>query len=89
MMTCLASENFFVISTALGMVLRKKETVPRWAMMPPYAQLAWNLKNHFAWWFLAATPEGPLKFALADMVIIWPITAIYCNHFLNGKKKKD
>ena len=93
-MVCLAGENFFVISTALGMLLMKK-SVPRWAMMTPIAQLAWNLKNHVAWFFMAGTfaPEGPLYFSLMDMAIIWPITAIYASNFLSGKKatseKKD
>jgi len=88
MMICLAAENFFVTSTSLGMLLLTKKSVPRWAMMTPIAQLAWNLKNHVAWFFLSGTfaPEGPLYFALVDMSVIWPITGIYAYNFLNGKK---
>ena len=87
MIQCLAAENFFVVSTALGFILMQK-SVPRWTLMTPYAQIAWNLKNHIDWWFLAGTfsPEGPLPFALADMVLIWPIAAIYSHHFLTAKK---
>lgn len=92
MLSCLAAENFFVTSTSLGMILAQ-DAVPRWSLMTPIAQLAWNLKNHVSWYFLAGTfaPEGPLLFALADIVIIWPITAIYAHNFFNGKKveKKD
>jgi len=92
MMICLAAENFFVTSASLGMLLTQK-SVPRWAMMTPIAQLAWNLKNHVAWFFMGGTfaPEGPLYFALLDMSIIWPITATYGYNFLYGKKveKKD
>lgn len=92
MTTCLAAENFFVTSTALGVLLSLK-TLPRWSLMTPYAQLAWNLKNHVHWFFLGKkfAPEGPLLFALVDIVLIWPITAIYGQHFLTGKKveKKD
>mmetsp|Transcript_36838 Transcript_36838/g.89255 ORF Transcript_36838/g.89255 Transcript_36838/m.89255 type:complete len:208 (-) Transcript_36838:1047-1670(-) len=87
MITCLAAENFFVTSTALGMILLQEDSkVPRWALMTPFAQLAWNLKNHVSWFFMAKTfaPEGPLLFALADMSIIWPICGIYGYQFLYG-----
>mmetsp|Transcript_36839 Transcript_36839/g.89261 ORF Transcript_36839/g.89261 Transcript_36839/m.89261 type:complete len:197 (-) Transcript_36839:1046-1636(-) len=92
MITCLAAENFFVTSTALGMILLQEDSkVPRWALMTPFAQLAWNLKNHISWFFMAKTfaPEGPLLFALADMTIIWPICGIYGYHFLYGGTKAD
>lgn len=87
MMTCLAAENFFVTSTSLGMMLTQK-SVPRWAMMTPIAQLAWNLKNHISWFFLSGTfaPEGPLYFALMDMLVIWPITCVYGYNFFYGTK---
>jgi hypothetical protein len=92
MVSCLAAENFFVTSAALGMILTQ-DSVPRWSLMTLAAQLAWNLKNHLSWYFLGnmLAPEGPLLFALADMVLIWPITAIYSHHFFTGKKvdKKD
>ena len=91
MRTCLAAENFFVTSTALGMILLtaahdKEPKVPRWTLMTPLAQLAWNLKNHISWFFMADTfaPEGPLLFAFADMAIIWPICGIYGYQFLYG-----
>ena len=92
MITCLAAENFFVTSTALGMILlattndEEQSKVPRWVLMTPLAQLAWNLKNHISWFFMADTfaPEGPLLFALADMSIIWPICGIYGYQFLYG-----
>jgi len=88
MMTCLASENFFVTSTCLGMLLRQKKSVPRWAMMTPIAQLAWNLKNHVAWFFMSGifAPEGPLYFALLDMSVIWPICGVYGYNFLYATK---
>lgn len=92
MLSCLAAENFFVTSTALGMIVMQ-DSVPRWSLMAPFAQLAWNLKNHLSWYFLAdgLAPQGPLPFALADMVIIWPVVAIYGHHFFTAKKvqKKD
>eukprot|EP00578_Thalassiosira_sp_NH16_P007847 CAMPEP_0181122414 /NCGR_PEP_ID=MMETSP1071-20121207/25296_1 /TAXON_ID=35127 /ORGANISM="Thalassiosira sp., Strain NH16" /LENGTH=75 /DNA_ID=CAMNT_0023207373 /DNA_START=202 /DNA_END=429 /DNA_ORIENTATION=+ len=71
-----------------------QETVPRWALLTPFAQLAWNLKNHVAWYFLGNhfAPEGPLIFALLDMVLIWPITGIYAHHFVTARNvgpKKD
>ncbi|CAJ1967430.1 unnamed protein product [Cylindrotheca closterium] len=88
MMICLASENFFVSCTCLGMLLTQTK-VPRWAMMTPISQLAWNLKNHVAWYFMSGTfaPEGPLLFALLDMAVIWPITAVYGYNFLYADKK--
>jgi len=86
MLSCLAAENFFVTSTALAMILLQ-ETVPRWTLLTPIAQLAWNLKNHVAWYFLGNhfAPEGPLLFALLDMVLIWPITGIYAHHFVTAR----
>lgn len=89
MLSCLAAENFFVTSTALAMILTQ-DTVPRWAMFTPLAQIAWNLKNHVAWLFLGShyAPEGPLLFALADIVLIWPITAIYAHHFITATESK-
>lgn len=88
MLQCLAAENFFVTSTALGFIL-SQDSVPRWGLMPVFAQLAWNLKNHLSWWFLGKTfaPEGPFPFAVADMVIIWPIVYIYGGHFFSAKKR--
>ena len=87
MLTCLAAENFFVTSTALGMILLQS-SAPRWALMAPFAQLAWNLKNHIAWFFLGNhfAPEGALPFALLDILIIWPIVAVYAHHFVSAKK---
>lgn len=92
MVSCLAAENFFVTSTSLAMILLREDSVPRWALMTPFAQLLWNLKNHVSWFFLGSTfaPQGPLLFALLDMVIIWPIVAIYGHHFVTAKvEKKD
>ena len=87
MLSCLAAENFFVTSAALGMILLQ-DSVPRWALMVPFAQLAWNLKNHIAWFFLGNyfAPEGALPFALLDILIIWPIVAVYAHHFVSAKK---
>ena len=92
MLSCLAAENFFVTAAVLGMI-DMQDSAPRWSLMAPFAQLAWNLKNHLAWYFLAdgLAPQGPLPFALVDMVIIWPVIAIYGHHFFTAKKvqKKD
>ncbi|KAL3924529.1 MAG: hypothetical protein SGILL_000993 [Bacillariaceae sp.] len=92
MITCLAAENFFVTSTALGMILMQ-ESVPRWALLTLFSQLAWNLKNHLSWFFLGGrmAPEGPMPFAVIDMILIWPIVYVYARHFLYGPKvdKKD
>jgi hypothetical protein len=94
MMTCLAAENFFVTSTALGFLLYADQ-FPRWTMMPVFAQLAWNLKNHLSWYFIPLAPEGRMPFALVDMVLIWPITAIYGHFYFTaasndgGVKKKE
>jgi len=94
MLSCLAAENFFVTSAELDMI-DMQDSIPRWYLMAPFAQLAWNLKNHLAWYFLfladMLAPQGPLSFALADMVIIWPVVAICRHHFFTSKKvqKKD
>lgn len=90
MIQCLAAENFFVAASSLGFLLTQS-SVPRWALMTPFAQLAWNLKNHLSWFFIPLAPEGRMPFALVDMILIWPITAVYAYHFVSAKKneKKD
>ena len=82
---CLAAENFFVTSVSLGFILNQS-SVPRWALMTPFAQLAWNLKNHLSWFFIPLAPEGRMPFAFADMVLIWPITAVYVHTLFTTKK---
>jgi hypothetical protein len=85
MLQCLAAENFFVTSAALGFILMQS-SVPRWTLMTPFAQLAWNLKNHLSWFFIPIAPEGRMPFALADISLIWPITAVYLHFFFNANK---
>ena len=91
MIQCLAAENFFVTSAALGFLLTQ-DVVPRWTFMTPFAQLAWNLKNHLSWFFIPLAPEGRMPFALVDIALIWPITAVYAYTFFSTNKvtkKKD
>lgn len=91
MIQCLAAENFFVTSVALGFLLTQ-QVVPRWTLMTPFAQIAWNLKNHLSWYFIPLAPEGRMPFAVVDMFLIWPITAVYIHNFFNAKRdieKKD
>ena len=89
MLQCLAAENFFVASTAIGFILfQPNSIVPRWTLMTPLAQLVWNLKNHLSWFFIPFAPEGRMPFAVLDMALIWPITAVYLHFFFTAKKKK-
>ena len=94
MIQCLAAENFFVTAASLGFLLRSQNNnyVPRWTFMTPFAQLAWNLKNHLSWFFIPLAPEGRMPFALIDIVLIWPITTIYVRTFFSpaaNQQKKD
>ena len=48
MMTHLAGELFFVATVAY-LVMASLHTVPRWALLVPLAQVAYNLKNSLVW----------------------------------------
>ena len=47
-MTHLAGELFFVATVAY-LVMASLHTVPRWALLVPLAQVAYNLKNSLVW----------------------------------------
>ena len=85
MISCLAAENFFVTATALGVILMQANNnnvgVKRWMFLAPLAQLTWNLKNHLSWFLIPLAPEGRMPFAVLDMLLIWPITVIYLQHY--------
>ena len=68
MIQCLAAENFFVTSVALGFLLTQ-QVVPRWTLMTPFAQIAWNLKNHLSWYFIPLAPEGRMPFAVSHVLL--------------------
>jgi len=89
-MTCLSGEVFFVATTALACMACQTQ-VPRWSLLVPLAQTAYNLKNTLIWCFLYSTfsPVGkPIALMYADGVMIAMLTAIYLHHFFTARAVK-
>ena len=86
MTTCLAGELFFVTAVAYFLMASQSE-VPRWTLLVPIAQCAYNLKNDLLWVGFG-TIFSPIKernkFMLLDWMCIFSFFVIYVHHFFTA-----
>uniref|UniRef100_A0A7S2UI64 Uncharacterized protein n=1 Tax=Attheya septentrionalis TaxID=420275 RepID=A0A7S2UI64_9STRA len=90
-MTCLSGEVFFVAATALGL-MATQSAVPRWSLLVPMAQVAYNLKNSLIWclFYKTFSPVGkPIELMKTDAVTILGLTAVYLHHFFTAPGVKS
>uniref|UniRef100_A0A7S2CUA3 Uncharacterized protein n=1 Tax=Haptolina brevifila TaxID=156173 RepID=A0A7S2CUA3_9EUKA len=88
-MTNLCGELFFVAAMAY-LLMARLSSVPRWALLVPLSQVAYNLKNHLVWLVLFRyfSPTGtPNLFMLADFLFIFPVSLIYVSAYLGEAGK--
>lgn len=91
-MTNLCGELFFVATVAY-LVMASLHTVPRWTLLVPLAQVAYNLKNSLVWLVLFKffSPTGTANlFMLADFLFIFPCATVYVAAYLDetGRARK-
>jgi hypothetical protein len=89
-MTCLSGEVFFVAATALGFIASQSQ-VPRWSLLIPIAQVAYNLKNSLVWTVLYPyfSPVGkPIELMKTDAVMIALLAVVYLYHFFTAPTLK-
>ena len=90
-MSNLCGELFFVATVAY-LAMANLNSVPRWTLLVPLSQVAYNLKNSLLWLVLYKyfSPTGTANiFMLADVLIIFPLALIYVAAYLDetGLKK--
>jgi hypothetical protein len=86
MMTNLSGELFFLGAVML-LLMASQESVPRWVLILPIAQCAYNMKNDLLWVGLGKklSPIGkPMTFMLLDWLIIGTFFIIYIIHFFTA-----
>lgn len=83
MMTCLSGELFFV-GAVMFLLLASQAAVPRWALILPIAQCAYNMRNDLLWVGLGNV-FSPIKKRIAIMMLDWVVIGtcfvIYILHF--------
>jgi len=86
MMTCLSAELFFVGAVAFLLIASQTE-VPRWALILPIAQCAYNMKNDLLWVGFGNT-LSPIKERISIMLLDWLVIGtcliIYIHHFFTA-----
>ena len=86
MMTCLSGELFFVGAT-LCLLLATQTTVPRWVLILPIAQCAYNMKNDLLWVGLGNI-YSPIRKRMTIMALDWVVIGacflIYLLHFFSA-----
>lgn len=83
-MTNLCGELFFVTAVAY-LLMARLASVPRWTLLVPLSQVAYNLKNHLGWLvlFRSFSPtRTPNLFMIADFLFIFPVALIYASAYL-------
>ncbi len=86
MMSCLSAELFFV-AAAMLLLLASQDQVPRWTLILPIAQCAYNMKNDLLWVSMgkSLSPVGKrMTVMLLDWVLIGACFAIYLYHFFTA-----
>lgn len=86
MTTCLAGELFFVSAVAFFLMAYQTE-VPRWTLILPLAQTAYNLKNDLLWVGFGTTfsPIGKRNtFMVLDWICIFSFFVVYVHHFFTA-----
>lgn len=84
MMSNLSAELFFVGAVAL-LLMASQSVIPRWALIIPMAQAAYNMKNDLIWigFGKQLSPIGkPITIMLMDTVLIGGCFAVYIYSFL-------
>ena len=85
-MTCLSAELFFV-GAVIFFLLATQIEVPRWALILPIAQCAYNMKNDLLWVTFgnAFSPVGKrMTVMVLDWLVIGACFAIYVHHFFTA-----
>jgi len=83
MMSCLSGELFFVGAVAL-LLLASQDSAPRWTLIIPIAQCAYNMKNDLLWVGFGNTfsPIGKrMTIMVLDWILIGVCFVVYINHF--------
>lgn len=83
MMSCLSAELFFVGAT-LFLLMASQSEVPRWVLILPMAQCAYNMKNDLIWvgFGKSLSPiRKRMTFMWLDWLVIGVCFAIYVHHF--------
>ena len=83
MMSCLSAELFFV-GAAMFLLLASQANVPRWTLILPMAQCAYNMKNDLLWVGFGNT-FSPIRKRMTIMALDWAVIGvcfvIYIHHF--------
>lgn len=86
MMTCLSAELFFV-GAVIFFLLASQTNVPRWTLILPMAQCAYNMKNDMLWVGFGNifSPIGKRMTIMAlDWIVIGVCFVIYVHHFFTA-----
>ena len=86
MMSCLSAELFFV-GAATCLLLASQTSVPRWILILPIAQCAYNMKNDLLWVGFGKTfspIRKPMTIMALDWVVIGVCFVIYIHHFFSA-----
>ena len=86
MMTNLSAELFFLGAVML-LLMASQTTVPRWTLILPIAQCAYNMKNDLLWVGLGKS-LSPIRKPMSVMALDWLVIGIcfivYIIHFFNA-----
>ena len=88
MMTNLSGELFFLGAVML-LLMASQDSVPRWVLILPIAQCAYNMKNDLLWVALGkifSPVRKPMSFMMLDWLIIGAFFTIYIVHFFTTKQ---
>jgi len=86
MMTCLTGECFFVAAVCF-LLLAWQDEVPRWTLIVPMAQCAYNMKNDLLWVGFGPTfsPEGKrMTVMMIDWLLVGGCFVVYIHHFFGA-----
>lgn len=86
MMTNLSGELFFLGAVML-LLMASQESVPRWVLILPIAQCAYNMKNDLLWVGLGkklSPIRKPMSFMVLDWLVIGTFFIIYIIHFFTA-----
>jgi len=86
MMTNLSGELFFLGAVML-LLMASQDSVPRWVLILPIAQCAYNMKNDLLWVALGkivSPVRKPMSFMILDWLIIGTFFTIYIVHFFTS-----
>ena len=86
MMTCLSGELFFVSATAF-LLLAAQVSAPRWTLLIPIAQCAYNMKNNLIWVGLGNTlspVNKRMKVMIVDCIMIGIWMIIYVSNYFTA-----